>query len=123
MEKFDSDDVFGDFESKVKGKREHDKKHGEDIKGHHESASEKEILKRKYQEQKEALDEQYRKEMQAAQEKEMREALKQGKFNPNLLKTQKIIYISIIIVLLVYFFLDFFIVDLSLSKEKAADEE
>ena len=98
MKNLDNEDIFSDFEGKVKGK--------EDTEHHapHKHIDEKELLNKKFLDEKQALEEKYKKEMHTLEEKEKK--AKQSKPNTGLSTTERIVYIAIIIVLLGYTIID-----------------
>jgi len=116
----DTDDIFSDFEDKVKGKKERRETEAKrpQEREREENADQKEILKERYRAEKEALEEKYRKEMEVVREKEITEAIKQGKINPSLHKVERIIYISVILILLGYL-----IYNIGFSGEEKAGSE
>lgn len=114
----DGDDVFKDFEEKIEGKSEKHSVDKEHEFKHPRKVDEKEHLKKKYQEEKEALKEKYSKEMQRVKSKETHESLKSGKLPSGIGKIERITYIVIIALLIIYL-----IVDISFLHESNESEE
>src|SRR3989338_5803941 len=118
----DSDDIFEDFEARVKSKKEGLDEHDGEFKKPHEHISEKELLKRRYENEKRALEERYEKEMGILQEKEIKVALKQKKSKTGLKKLKTITYVMIIVILLSYIiYLSFFNAEKSAEAESTQD--
>jgi len=117
----DSDDIFEDFEAKVKSKKEGLDEHDGEFKKPHEHISEKELLKRRYENEKRALEERYEKEMGILQEKEIKVALKQKKSKTGLKKLKTITYVMIIILLGYITYLFFFNAEKSAEAESTQD--
>lgn len=125
MKNTDNEDVFADFEQKVKGKKEKELKESKEPKKEQkkqeEKLSEKEILMKKFEAEKKALRQKYDSEMKVLEEKESKEA--REKETPKPKNTERIIYLSVIVVLLgmlVYFF--FFNNNSGESAEKSTEE-
>ncbi len=107
----DPDEVFKDFESKIKGKKESYPKEEKEHKKNHEDKEEEktEDMKKKYQHEKQLLKEKYKKEMHAVHEKEVKEALKQGKtIRPGLRNAERITYLLILVILVGYVAVDYY---------------
>ena len=94
MEKHNPDDVFGDFEAKVKNEREIFRKHEKEP----QEQNKIELLEKKYQSEKKALKERYNKEIHTLQERETYS--KGGKPKTGLMTIERITYIAIIVLLL-----------------------
>jgi len=107
MEKDDIDDVFEDFGNKVTNKNETHHSAIKEAKHHTENISEGGVLKKKYQSAEKALKDKYKEEKEALQKKKAKEMLSQGIIpTKNLTNIERIGYIAIIIVLLVYAVID-----------------
>jgi len=96
----ENDDIFDDFGDKVIGKKEAVKKPVSEFKKEEHSES-------KFKEEKLAIKDRYEKEMRALEHKKARDMLKQGKIpSKNLASVERVTYIAILVVLLVYLVVD-----------------
>jgi len=108
----DNDDIFEDFETKVKGESKRSEFAEKEL-------SEEELLKKKYREAERTLKEKHKKEKEALEKKRAEEMLKHGKVPTKKLDSiERIAYIAIIAVLVLYI-----IIDLSFYHGKNADAE
>jgi len=100
MESHNNDDVFNDFEHKISNRKE-------SIKNPVKEMSEEERLKFEHEEEKHALREKHKKEAKALEEKKSKEMLKHGeKPDKNIPSIEKIVYISIILIFVIYTIID-----------------
>ena len=123
MTEDDVDDIFKDFEDKVEDKKRTTKHHVHHERHHEKKLSEDELIKERYQKAEHALKEKYRKEKEDLEKKKTEEMLKHGKVPQKLPNFERIGYIAIIAVLVIFIIIDLFIIDLSFYHGKDVDIE
>jgi len=94
----DSDDIFDDFDSKVRGREEVHIRHHED--------NEKEFLNKRYLDEMESLKHEYQEEMKTIEQRDTGETLSKGERKTGLGKVERFTYIGILIILFGYLVTD-----------------
>ena len=104
----DVEDIFKDFEHKVEGKKESEKEPAKVLKKEPvKKLSDEVALKNKYEKAEQALKDKYKKEKESLQEKRKKEVTGHGEMHGrNSLDIEKVAYVAIILVLVVYIGID-----------------